>query len=55
MIGSYGPLSGVVPDGVATVTIHYPAGSGLAARTVTTDLVGNVFAISIARPKPWHL
>lgn len=49
MLSSFGPLSGVVPDGVATVTIHYPASNGLAARTVASDIVGNVFLTSIRR------
>ncbi len=40
-------FSGVVPDGVATVTVHYPASNGAAALTFTTDVVGNVFAVRI--------
>ena len=39
--------SGVVPDGVATVTVHYPARNGVAATTLTSGVVGNVFAIRI--------
>lgn len=38
-----GPVSGVVPDGVATVTLHYPNGGGTHAKTVTARVVGNVF------------
>ena len=41
-------LIGVVPDGVASVTLHYPTGNGLPALTVTTNVVGNLFAVSIA-------
>ena len=39
--------SGVVPDRVATVTVHYPASNGAPATTLTSDVVGNVFAIRI--------
>ncbi|HUA06192.1 MAG TPA: hypothetical protein VMB27_19960 [Solirubrobacteraceae bacterium] len=39
--------SGVVPDGVATVTVHYAAGNGAAARNFTSRVVGNVFAVHI--------
>jgi hypothetical protein len=42
-------LIGVVPDGVASVAFHYRAGQGLPAVTVATDVVGNVYAVSIAR------
>lgn len=49
LTSSFGPLSGVVPDGVVTVTLHYPASNGLAARTATSDVVGNVFVTSIRR------
>lgn len=48
LVSAYGLLSGVVPDGVATVTIHYPASNGLAALTVTADVVGNVFVTSVS-------
>jgi hypothetical protein len=47
MLAAYGTLSGVVPDGVATVTIDYPAVGRLVAQTVTTNIVGNVFVSSI--------
>jgi hypothetical protein len=42
-------LIGVVPDGVATVTLHYPADRGLASLTVSTGVAGNVYAVSIPR------
>jgi len=40
-------FSGVVPDAVATVAVHYPAGNGAAAQTFTSHVVGNVFAVRI--------
>lgn len=55
MTGMPWPLSGVVPDGVAAVTIHYPASNRLPALTITTDVVGNVFATSITRNVPGDL
>lgn len=54
MLGTDGPVvHGVVPSGVATVTLQYPA-SGHGTRrllplTLSTNVVGNVFAISIPR------
>jgi hypothetical protein len=49
-------FAGVVPDGVATVTLHYPAGEfGGASRrrgpalTVTGHVVNNVAVISVER------
>jgi hypothetical protein len=39
-----GTVSGVVPDGVATVTLRYPDGGGRHPKTVTAAVVGNVFA-----------
>jgi hypothetical protein len=54
MLGTFGPVvHGVVPSGVATVPLHYAA-SGQSTRrlpplTVTTDVQGNVFAVSIPR------
>lgn len=42
MITAFGLLSGVVPDGVASVSVSYPDGTGR-ARTVTANVVGNVF------------
>jgi hypothetical protein len=47
MLSAFGPLSGVVPDGVASVTINYPSGNGQRAQTATTNVAGNVFASSI--------
>jgi hypothetical protein len=46
VIASFGPLSGVVPDGVAQVTVRYTASDGRGERSVTSDVVGNVFATS---------
>jgi hypothetical protein len=40
-------FSGVVPDGVATVTVRYPASNGAAPLTFTSEVVGNVFAVRI--------
>jgi len=40
-------FSGVVPDGVATVTVHYPSNKGAAALTITSRVVGNVYAVRI--------
>ena len=49
LVSVLGPLAGIVPDGVATVTIHYPAGDGLRAVTASTKVVNNVFVTSITR------
>lgn len=61
LLSVYGYISGVVPDGVASVTLRYPAASGSPSRTVTADVVGNVFATAIAQPRAnvhptmtWH-
>lgn len=40
---SFGRVSGVVPDGVASVTIREPAYDGLSASTSTVKVVNNVF------------
>ena len=40
---------GVVPDGVASVTLHYPASRGEPALTVSAPVVANVYAVSVAR------
>ena len=45
-------LIGVVPDGVASVAFHYPAGRGMPAFTVTANVVGNVYAASTGRLIP---
>ncbi len=61
LLSVYGYISGVVPDGVASVTLRYPAASGSPSRTVTADVVGNVFATAVAQPRAnvyptmtWH-
>ncbi len=45
LMGPLQPLAGVVPDGVATVTFHYPRTTTFPARTITTNVVENVFLI----------
>ena len=40
-------ISGVVPDGVSSVTLRFPAGTGRGAVTVTADVAGNVFAADV--------
>jgi hypothetical protein len=43
---STGPdWSGVVPDGVASITLRAPARKGIPALDVTSDVVGNVFVV----------
>jgi hypothetical protein len=61
LLSAYGYISGVVPDGVASVTLSYPATRGSPAHTVTADVVGNVFATAIPQPRgnvhpttTWH-
>jgi hypothetical protein len=49
LISVFGRLSGVVPDGVATVTVRYPVSNGHFARTATASVVGNVFAFATLR------
>jgi len=39
----------VVPDGVASVTLHYPASRGEPALSVSAGVVANVYAVSVAR------
>jgi hypothetical protein len=39
-------VSGIVPDGVVSVVLRYPAANGNPARAVTADVVNNVFAAS---------
>jgi hypothetical protein len=41
-----GRLSGLVPDGVASVTLRFSAGTGGRARTVTATVHGNVYAVA---------
>jgi hypothetical protein len=40
-------LAGVVPDGVTAVTVHYVAGNGHPARTITSTIINNVAAFEI--------
>ena len=42
-----GTFSGVVPDGVASVTLTFAASSGHARRPVTTQVVNNVYAVHV--------
>jgi hypothetical protein len=46
LLGFYGQVSGVVPDGVASVTLRYPASTGHSAETITANVVENIFATS---------
>ncbi|MBV9604048.1 MAG: hypothetical protein JO027_03010 [Solirubrobacterales bacterium] len=41
-----GVYSGIVPDGVATVTLTFPAAHGHPARSVTGPAIGNVYTIA---------
>jgi hypothetical protein len=50
MITDFGLLSGIVPDGVATVTARYAPTRTSRAHIVTTNVVGNVFATSLKIP-----
>ncbi len=50
-----GTLDGLVPDGVATVTLRFPATQALAALSVTTGVTGNVFAVHVARAEAGQL
>jgi hypothetical protein len=43
-----GVFNGVVPDGVASVTLAFPAGTGHAARSVTGRVTGNLYAIAVS-------
>jgi hypothetical protein len=43
-----GTYSGVVPDGVASVTLRVPASAGRPAHDVTTAVVNNTFAVHVA-------
>jgi hypothetical protein len=47
LISSISPLSGVVPDGVASVSVEYPGKAKTTQRTVTVGVVGNVFVTRI--------
>lgn len=48
LINCCGLLSGVVPDGVATVTLRYPASRGTVAPTATSRVVENVFVTALS-------
>jgi hypothetical protein len=50
MLIDYGLLSGIVPDGVATVTARYAPTRTSRAHVVTTAVVGNVFSTSLTIP-----
>ncbi len=50
LLTDYGLLSGIVPDGVATVTARYAPTRTSRAHVVTTRVVGNVFATSLKIP-----
>jgi hypothetical protein len=49
LVSRLGTVSGLVPDGVATVTLDYPATNGQPARTVTEQVVDNVFVTPVHR------
>jgi hypothetical protein len=40
-------LAGIVPDGVATITLHYPAANRDPARTVTASVINNVVVFEV--------
>ncbi len=40
-------VSGMVPDGVVAVTAHYAASSSDPARTITSNVVNNVYVIKV--------
>lgn len=42
-----GVFSGIVPDGVAKVTLSFPAADGRPPRSVTGPVLGNVYAIHV--------
>jgi hypothetical protein len=57
-LGSFGhtTVESLVPDGVVTVTLHYPAGkvggfdrSHAPAFTTTTRVIGNLLVVSVPR------
>jgi len=45
-----GTYSGVVPDGVATVTLSFPAARGRPARAVTASVNSNVYSVHVSTP-----
>ncbi len=46
-------IAGIVPDGVTFATIHYPAGGGDPARTLTSRAVNNVVVFEVP-PHTYH-
>jgi hypothetical protein len=40
-------LSGMAPDGIVAVTAHYPASASDPARTITSNVVNNVYVIKV--------
>lgn len=42
-------IAGIVPDGVATITLHHAAGEGDPARTITSTVVNDVAAFEVPR------
>jgi hypothetical protein len=54
LLATYGRISGVVPDGVATVTLEFPVSHGNAAQTITANVIGNVFATSSRSDLPLY-
>jgi hypothetical protein len=42
-----GTFSGLVPDGVASVTLRFPSSHGRAAHSVTAAVIGNIFAVHV--------
>lgn len=57
MIAPFGLLSGVVPDGVATVTVDYSAMTGKPAQTASSRVVGNIFVTTLRQSggRQWRL
>jgi hypothetical protein len=51
LVSAFGPVSGVVPDGVAAVTVRYPASGGVQAVTSTVKVINNVFVTTIKRAR----
>jgi hypothetical protein len=47
-----GTYIGIVPDGVATVTLTFPASAGHPGRSVTTPVRSNVYAVFVAHDLP---
>ena len=47
-----GTFSGVVPDGVASVTVRLPASTGRPVRSVTAPVTNNAYVARLAGPAP---